>query len=98
MIRKHTYSLDQFLVITHDGARIAKSTQVFSGIEAKAGGVTYRTDASAPPSGAMGLRGIFDHFQSMTFCNFHNRVHFARLPVEMDRNDRLRTRRDRRFQ
>jgi hypothetical protein len=52
--------------------------------------VTSCTEGSNRPTfvrGTMSLAGIFDNDKVMFFGNFNNRIHVARLTVQMDRDD-----------
>src|SRR5213593_178718 len=77
-----------------DGASVAAGSEVFRGIEAKAGGVAYGSNSSAVVAGAVGLGRVFNHSQLIAPGNLEHLVHVRWLAVQMDRDDRFGSRRN----
>ena len=75
----------------------AIGAEVLAGIKAEAAKIA--DGARAPPLvfGAVRLRGVLDHDEPVSTGDLHDRIHVCDQAVQMDRQDRLRPRRDRGF-
>ena len=84
-------------VIGQHCAAVAISAKVFAGVEAE----TRRVSQAAGPfsliAGAMGLGRVLDNLELIPGGQGIDRVHVRRLPVKMNRHDRLRARGNRPF-
>src|SRR6185503_6036241 len=76
-------------------ATLAIRAQVLAWVKAEAAHVANAADAPPLVLGAMRLRGILDQYQVVPPRDRQNRVHIGRAAIQVHRQDRLGTRRDR---
>src|SRR5687768_14716992 len=87
------------LWITRDRrTAFAVSAEILTRIEAETADIPDRTSAPASVFRSMRLSRVFDHRYAMPARYLHDRIHVGRLPEEMNRNDRFRSRRNDRFE
>jgi hypothetical protein len=60
-------------------------------------GAGQGADLAPAVGGREAVRGVFDHREAVTARNVEDRIHLAREPRDVDRNDRARAGRDLRF-
>src|ERR1039458_5720929 len=90
------HAIHIFVIRDHRTA-IAKTSEVLLNNKARACGVAELTDLEPIPPSRDSWRGFFNHKQAVPLGDFANRFHIRALTVEMDRYQRLRPRRDGRF-
>ena len=84
-------------IVRHNRPRLAVRAEVLTRIEAEAAELADAAHAASFVLRAVGLGGVLDHYQAVAIRDLHDRIHVAGLAVEVNRNDRLRARRDRLF-
>jgi len=87
----------KIVFVRHDRARIRKGTEVLPGVEAEPRRVPKRSGANTVVAGSMRLRRVFNDLEVVARGQRHERAHLRRMPVQMDRHDGPRARRDERF-
>jgi hypothetical protein len=85
-------------VVGDDHPAFAVRAEILARVEAEARQVAHAADAPAAVARAVRLRRILDDEQSVPARDRQNRIHVGRLTVQMYRQDRLRSRRDRRIE
>ena len=77
----------ELVVVGGHGTGIAEGTEVFTGVEAEAGGITQRSCLSSVPLGTNGLGVVFDDLKIMFLRKFFQSFAPAYLSVEVDEED-----------
>lgn len=85
--RSHFFS--NIRLVSDHGPCIGKGSEIFARIETESGGISKTTALDSPINRAMGLSGIFNHFELVFFRNRSNRIHVGRVPIQMNRHNRL---------
>src|SRR3990167_8268976 len=93
-----THDLCQFIIIGEDRTTIAIAAQRLAGEETRAGNGCQVARALALVGGTETLRGILNHWNAVFSCNSVDSVHSGALAIQRNRNNRLGTRCDGRFQ
>ena len=86
-----------FGVVGDERAAVAERAEVLLDDEAGRGGVAELADPEPVAGGVDRLRVVFDHAQLVLVGDLPDRRHVGALAVEVDRDDGLGLRRDRRF-
>ena len=84
-------------IVSSHSAAFAICTQIFGRIKTKTRNVSDAAGGAALVFRTMRLCCIFDHDQSMTPRDFHDRIHVGRLTVKMYRKNGFGAGRDRSF-
>ncbi len=98
MVAQDPHPLGGCRVIRHDCASLAKSSQIFAGIETEAPGISQAARTTAIVLRAVRLGRIFHHNESVRLGNLQNRFHVGHPTKQVDRNNRLGPRGDRPLQ
>ena len=91
-------ALGEDRVVGGHRAAFAGRAEVLAGVEPEAAEASHRAGAAAAVVGAVRLRRVFDDRDAVAVGDREDGVHRRRLAVEMDRQDRLGARRDRRLE
>jgi len=94
--QKHpaSYPRRESTVVGHHRTAVAECREVLGRVEAERGCRAERTDPTAPVPGTVCLRGVLQYRQPVAVGDGPYIVGVDRFSVEVDRDDRLRARRD----
>lgn len=94
VIRDHPAAQRELPIVRDDRPSVAVGAEILPGVEAEGTGVADGSDATTVDLRAMRLRAILDHLEIVFPGDRKQRVHVARVTVEMDCDDRSGARRD----
>ena len=94
MVLEAPRALPNPLVIGREHAPFSAGRHDFVLTKGKSGYISERTDRAAFVSRAVGLRTVFNHFESASPCEFQNRIHITRPPCQVYSHNGLRPRRE----
>ena len=86
-VAQHTELLGERVVVRGHRAALTARTEVLARVEAEAGERTEAADPASLVLGAVRLRGVLDHHQTVALGDLEDRVHLRRLAVEVHRHD-----------
>src|ERR1035437_5900639 len=91
MVGKHANELSHRLVVGYHPPRVSVGPQILTRKETKRSPVSDGPDLPALVCSTMGLSAVLDDLQPAAICNRHDRVHVCGMPIQVDRDNGLRT-------
>ena len=97
MVAEEPEPLRERRVVRHAHASLAGRDDLVA-IEREAADRAERADAATPALGSVRLRGVLEHGETVPVRDRHDRIHVARMAVQVDRDDGARPGGDPRFE